>query len=471
MTAPIAQEVPHPLTFIWRAKGANRITFLDSPQFTEAFDKDSAPESGALCIAVGTVRVDDYDDRDDEEAENEDSEGEYIVGLALAHGIAGVASGTVRATFSPVLRLQRPISLRSLDEQSQSLAEPVPAYYYARRLTSNGAESLLDALITQDDRVAPWLTATFGEEREFPADVQQSRSEARDALKLAAQFANIELPPNVFAAGLTERENETLLGTVVNSAFEYDLEEELLPLDLSRFDGKLISKRASASVAKFEDRAGRTKLVVFSVNKKPIEEELGVDLLYWDQDHDTFTFVQYKRLEQVKTGRGTDWEWAYLRRSEIAKQLDLMPKTPQIATNAKDWRATETPFWFKFVRGDAGIVQDNKALKGMNVPADWLRMAMNDDTLKSGPKGGFRLTYDNAKYINRGGFTELVKRGFVGTTSVRSKSFKKILTSLGRDRELILAVKSEWTDERDTRPDALRATQTSPADETSDLPF
>ncbi len=182
-----------------------------------------------------------------------------------------------------------------------------------------------------------------------------------------------------------------------------------------------------------------------SVNKKPLEEELGVDLLYWDELHDAFTFLQYKRLERIESPASDGGpEWAYRRKAELKKQLALMPKGRGLPKTAADWRAFDTPFWFKFVRGDAARKLDGKVLKGMYVPADWLRLAIDDSALQAGPRGGFRLTFSNTKYLGRSSFIQLLSRAFIGTAGARSKSFQKVMENLGTNRELIIAIRSEW---------------------------
>lgn len=428
---------PAPL-YLFRAKGANKISYMSASRITEVFDKDAAPTVGAICVAVQTGYDDYFDDPDDEGL----AEGDFIVALAVVRGIAGVASGAVRATLTPIHRLPAPVPLGPLQDKPVELGD-VPAVFYSRVLDLRTAAALIDHLSSLDPSVAIWLTQVFGEPRKFPSQVEQSRAEAKDAVQLAAQLAEIELPADTFVSPPVETEDETLLQTLLNAGYEQDLEEELLPLDLQRFDGKLVGKQRAASLSVFTDKWNQKKLVVMSVNKKPIELELGVDLLYWDRIHDSFTFIQYKRLEKVTSNRPSGGsEWAYLRKAEIEKQLALMPIGRVSPAKAAHWRAFGTPFWFKFVRGDAGSVLDGKTLKGMYIPADWLRLAMKEDTFKSGPKGGFRVTYDNAKYVGRTAFTHLVSRGFVGTASARSKAFKKVLRS--KNRELIIAVRTDW---------------------------
>jgi hypothetical protein len=435
---PDKTEAPPPAPlYLFRAKGANRISHMDASRISEAFAKEAAPTVGAICVAVHAGH-DYFDDLDDEDL----PKGDAIIALAVVRGIAGVASGTVRATLTPIHPLAAPVPLGPLQNESVKLGD-VPANFHSRKLDPAIAQTLIDHLSGLDPSVTIWLEQVFGEPRSFPPQVEQSRAEAKDAVQLAAQLAEIELPADAFVSPPAETEDETLLQTLLNAGYELDLEEELLPLDLQRFDGKLVGKQRAASVAVFTDKWDQKKLVVMSVNKKPIELELGVDLLYWDKIHDSFTFIQYKRLEKAPSHRPSGGsEWAYRRKEEIEKQLKLMPIGKASPAMAVDWRAFGTPFWFKFVRGDAGSVLDGKTLKGMHIPADWLRLAMKEETFKSGPKGGFRVTYDNAKYLGRTAFTQLVSRGFVGTAGARSKAFKKVLSS--KKRELIVAVRTDW---------------------------
>lgn len=428
-------DLPAPL-YLFRPKGATRITYHDAHRISEAFDKTTAPTRGAICVLV--QNADSFDDPPEEDFTN----GDFIIALAVIGGIAGVASGTVRATLAPILRLLAPVPIGTPQDAAQ-LGE-VPPDYQSRNLGPETSIALIAHLKGVDPTVAPWLEKVFGEPRTFPPQVEQSRVEAKDAVQLAAQLAGVELPSDAFVSPPASTENETLLQTLLNAGYEHDSEEELLPLDMQRFDGKLVGQQRAASVAIFSDKKDEEKLLVMSVNKKPIELVLGVDLLYWDQIHDAFTFIQYKRLER-KTSAD---EWAYTRKSEIEKQLKMMPTGRDTPAEAADWRAFETPFWFKFVRGDAGSKLDNKTLKGMHIPADWLRLAMSEEKFKSGPKGGFRVTYDNAKYLGRSAFTQLISRGFVGTAGGRSEEFKEVLHA--GDKELIIAVRAKW--QKDEEP-------------------
>lgn len=106
--------------YVVHAKGANRISYLSVEKISEAFDKESTPTVGSLCVIV-------------REGDEELGVGDYLIGLAVTRGVAGIASGTLRATLSPILRVLTPLNLGELREQAVSMPS-MPQHFYARRL-------------------------------------------------------------------------------------------------------------------------------------------------------------------------------------------------------------------------------------------------------------------------------------------------------------------------------------------------
>jgi len=413
--------------------GAGRFRFNGAKKISEAFDSSNSPNPGSV---VGMIH-----------AESEDQAQDQLVGLGIAGSIRGIAAGTVAVTITPLRALASPVNISELAE---ALGEwTLPRRLFAAPLTVEQSLALMDFLTAREPWVASWIERQLSSPRTYEPGIEQARVEARDAVGLAASIAEVDLPANALSPDPLAKSDEGLLDTILSTAHSADLEEELLPLDMVRWDGEVKVEQAAASMALFTDPVKSVRLAVFSVNKKPLELELGVDLFYWDKILDLYTFVQYKRLEKVKESGDFSSEWVYKRKSEIQDQLDLMPTAKRDATVSADWRMTDTPFWFKFVRGDAGCNPDRKVLKGMYVPADLLRLAIVDNALNTGPRGGFRVTYQNIKYLVRKTFVQLVSRGLVGTTTRQSAIFRPILASLGGDRQLIIAVKDEWNREED----------------------
>lgn len=410
------------------AAGANRLLDMGQDRISEAFDKDSAPRPRSIGILV--------------QPESEDTDEPQIVGLGIVGAVAGVAAATVRASIGPLYTLAAPVKL---SEVRSAFGVHAPPRLYAQHLSETASFTALATIFERDPGARLWLQRQLATQRIYEPGIEQARVEARDAVGLAASIAGIGLPSDALSPEPDFNENEDLLDSIINRAYQVDLEEELLPLDLLRFDGVLVPDVPAASMTVFRDTSNGIRLAVFSVNKKPLEIELGVDLIYWDKTHDTFTFVQYKRLESFPSSGPYGNEWVYRRRTEIEDQLKLMPSARRNATASIDWHMTDTPFWFKFVRGDAARKPDNRVLKGMYVPADWLPLAMDEPLLRAGPRGGFRVSYDNTKYVGRGTFVQMVSRGLIGTTSSQSAEFKPVIESLGKERQLIIAVRDEWS--------------------------
>lgn len=420
------------------AAGANRIQYMGRDRITEAFDKGAAPNPRSIGIIV--------------QVDPEDSDEPQAIGIGLIGAVVGIASATVRATISPLFELSTPVTLSELS--SVTGASSAPTRFYALTLSAPQSIQVMNSIFQRDPESKDWLERQLASLRTYSSGIEQARVEARDAVGLAASIAGVTLPSDALSPEPIAQTDEDLLDSIINRSYQFDLEEELLPMDLLRFDGKLKHETPAASMAIFRDPSKDIRLAVFCVNKKPLELELGVDLIYWDRTHDTFTFVQYKRLENVPSSGPYSEEWVYRRRSEIQDQLKLMPSSRRPTKASADWRMTDTPFWFKFVRGDAGRRPDNKVLKGMYVAADWLRLAMAEPLFNNGPHGGFRVTYDSAKYVGRGTFVQLVSRGLIGTTSTQSASFKPVINGLGKDRQLIVAVKDRWNQDEDTHTES-----------------
>jgi hypothetical protein len=131
-------------------------------------------------------------------------------------------------------------------------------------------------------------------------------------------------------------------------------------------------------------------------------------------------------------------------------------------TSSGDWRLAASPFWFKFVKAEDFVAGDSWVLRGMYVPADFLRAALKEDGLRDGPRRGFAITYDNTKYITRQPFVELVRHGLVGTTKLESRRVVNIIAELAALDEVVVAVKA---------PAATRPYRTSIRAAPSEAPF
>jgi hypothetical protein len=407
-----------------------------SEYITDVFRRGESPPPNALAIAVGFPADIDLEVLEDEAAEP----GPWIVGAAIVRSKGGVATGKVRVRFEPYLPI-RPMLLRDALSTSDLVHPPGLRPMSVGRLSQEAGQRLLATLSEWDSDFAPWL-ALSRRTRDTRHDPDgASRLEVRDAVGLAGMIAGVDIRGSEFRRVPSRADD--LLNSVLVNAHRADSEEDLLPEELRRFDGFMHPEMYSASAVVFRGRD--TQLSVFNVNKKVVEVVLGVDLIYWDTIHDVFTLVQYKRLERGSADSGQGEVWMYTRKGELDEQLGLMPSLDLSPTVSADWRMTGSPFWFKFVRSDAASAQDRLLLGGMYVPAEYLRLAIRDGSLRTGPRGGFRITYDNTRHLDRDSFVQLVKKGLIGTMQAQSEDLHRVIEDLtAAGRSVVVAVKSRW---------------------------
>jgi hypothetical protein len=307
------------------------------------------------------------------------------------------------------------------------------------RLSPQLGEEFLAAAAAAIPRLKSWLASI--DARTAPVRGRQGNQlrEERDAIALAVTLSGLDVPSDHLAS-LPD------VGSALTSFFDpyfvSDLEDDLIAEDLRRFDSLGNLDLTSASIARFTDR--NFKLTIMNVNRKPLEHVLGVDLVYFDEIVRSFTMVQYKRLTKYQTRDNDEVleRWRYTHRGELMKQLAMMDIEVHLPEFASDWRLSTSPFWFKFVRDDVFKANDPVVLKGMYVSSDFLRLAVDDASLMTGPRGGFEVTYANTKYIRRDTFVDLVRRGLVGTNSVGTARVLAIVADLSRTNEVLVAVKA-----------------------------
>ncbi|MFD2340666.1 hypothetical protein FGG90_10880 [Clavibacter tessellarius] len=397
---------------------------------TEIVNKDWRPKIGALLVGL----VDD----------DTDDEGSVIQALGIVRTVSRVASERRRLKIEPLLFVDSLMWSEFLDSLTRGEMSRAPTSMPDELRPLKLAPTVAAALLTylrQQSEIATWL-----DELQPQADLSDEErlifSETRDAVSLAidiAAVAGVETSPlNNSPRGVDAQD---LLASILKTAHLADSEEDLIPLDLTRLDKDTEAVRVSGHVGQL--KGIDYNLVVFNVNKKPLEVALGVDLVYWDVENNVFTLVQYKRLDP-EIGEAGIKDWLYKGKSEIERQLELMVEPIEDMTKSVNWRIG-SPYWFKFVRKDAAIFNEMKLLKGMYVPADYLRLALKDGTFETGPNGGFRIGYQNCRRVTRATFVDLVQRGLIGTRETQSADMRKIIGDLtAGGRSAIVAMKTRW---------------------------
>lgn len=210
------------------------------------------------------------------------------------------------------------------------------------------------------------------------------------------------------------------------------------------------------------DRIGSVTLVkdkemltILNVNRTPIEETLGVDLIYYHHKYRSYTLVQYKRMKTEKrpyVGNGEEIEmtrdvWVYRPfldpsyKKEIARMKEFQKQLPRKdnGQSLPNYRLNDQAFYFKLCPNEQINPNSTDMIRGMYFPLDyWNRLLSSTQTC--GPKGGKQVTYQNSgRYLTNTFFVNLVQSGWIGTREITSKTLNNLINEiLSSGRAIVL---------------------------------
>lgn len=174
----------------------------------------------------------------------------------------------------------------------------------------------------------------------------------------------------------------------------------------------------------------RRKLTVLITNRQPLEEQFGVDLIYYNETFRSFIMIQYKAMEQEAL------EAVYrFPNQQLDGEIDRMKsilaelrKCPQ-SSDADSFRLSDNPFYLKLCPRIVFKPDDVGLIKGMYLPLDYLDSISNHESM-NGPKGGKRIAYSNVRrYFDNTAFLTLACDAWVGTTIPQSEQLEVLIRS------------------------------------------
>ena len=221
------------------------------------------------------------------------------------------------------------------------------------------------------------------------------------------------------------------LGTIGAHLYE----DNVVRADASQLPGFNAIAPDVTGRAVFEKRDER--LVIYTANKLPLEQMLGVDLIYINETRGNIIMVQYKMLEEV----GQDDEshdWMFRPDEQFRDEISRM-QLPAFQGALTDYRLSRNPFFFKFVKRK--IVDDSH--QSFLVSLDHLNQILASPDAR-GPKDGIRLSYDalDGTYLRKSDMISLIRSGYVGTHRAETEALATIISEVAngnRARALVLA--------------------------------
>lgn len=185
-------------------------------------------------------------------------------------------------------------------------------------------------------------------------------------------------------------------------------EDNVVHSDASRlpgFDAISADVTGRAVFQKLEER-----LVIYTANKLPLEQMLGVDLIYINETRGNIVMLQYKMLEGDKQD-GDSRDWLFRPDQQLRDEMARM-RLPDFDGSLSDYRLSRNPFFFKFVKRK---VVDNTH-QSFLVSLDHLNQILAAPEAK-GPKGGVRVSYAalDGTYLREADMLGLIRSGYIGT--------------------------------------------------------
>ncbi|MCU1394888.1 MAG: hypothetical protein JWM34_3316 [Ilumatobacteraceae bacterium] len=385
-----------------------------------------------------------------------------LFAVAKVRNAQRVATNRLRVRLEPFELLHEPVLLDDLaritdDRARAAVTDAGRPGTVAIPLTERTSGLLREHLRTAQPDISEIVERLVAENAIVVQGNEGERiREERDAVQLAAILAGMPDALEITTANRSPDATGIAFAVALNPYFLLDTEDDLIASDLLAFDGNGTLTRIAGSASRIDDAT--TTLTIINVNRKPLEHVLGVDLVYYDHARKSTSLVQYKRLrrvtEELDEGKQRS-DWVYSDEADLRKQLKLMAAASTVrppATAVADWRLGHSPFFYKFVRAEDFAPNDNVTLRGMYVPAEFLRVGIEEGHFRSGPRGGFRVSYDNTPHMTRDTFTQLVRTGWLGSSSSDPNIAVELVAELAGDHEVVLAIRQSKLPKPRTTP-------------------
>ena len=191
--------------------------------------------------------------------------------------------------------------------------------------------------------------------------------------------------------------------------------------------------------------SGGRKLEVFNVNRTAVEHALGVDLLYFHEEFDAWTMVQYKSMDHPADAPEHSAVYRPDARfdAELARMIAFRNATVdrwQIADGKAAYRLSGDGFFFKLCSRVQLEVLSQSLLPGMYLAREHVQAILSDPAAR-GLRGGRQITFENAgRHLSNTLFAELLRDGWIGTRTLASAQIAQIVRdSLDGDRAVVIA--------------------------------
>lgn len=366
----------------------------------------------------------------------------------IGHGKRGVRAGTDlrRLNIEDIFELKKPVSAIEIANTTGSRVRS----HLINKINSGGLfsprcfEEFLSVFLRKVPDTIPLLDK-YSKSRQLrisrlSKNTKKSLAEQKEAVLTAMNIAGID-KDNV--QGWDYDEAEKPISFLDGIAQVRLREDSMIINDLSNIPGFDLIKSTKYSSSVFEN--SKTHLTVLLANRLPLEELLGTDLIYFNEDFKCFIMVQYKTME--KEGDKFVFRLPNLQFAEEISRMDSIIQSLRSTSGngfINDYRFNENPFFVKLCPR-LEFDPDNVGLStGMYIPLDYIKVLENETCIE-GERGGKAISYDNVgRYLDNTGFKTIIEGGWIGTNQNQSLYIERIIKDiLENGKTAVLAIKKK----------------------------
>ena len=340
-----------------------------------------------------------------------------VVLMDRMHGSGGTGKLKMRM-WSPVM-VEKPIKPGEIADVFPA-AERLCTAETFRRIPHIEWQPVLDAIKRVRPGLADRLDALIAMREELTAltgrDARILRlTEQRDALGLTLDIASLDRKAVLRGAHLSEVETATSILDLLDHQPLH--EQDLIRRDQQVFQGILSAEQMRSG--RFVG-PGNREVRVHVYDKKPLETVLGIDLLIYMADFESYLLLQYKSMEPKSDDMGKTW--SYLVDGQMREQIEAMDRAvaaiaklpAPLAQVMNHWRLADEAFYFKFCETTRPDSRDDALVAGITLGHSHLKQFIGLPEAR-GKHGGHRVGYNNCpRYLNNTQFVELAREGWIG---------------------------------------------------------
>ena len=228
-------------------------------------------------------------------------------------------------------------------------------------------------------------------------------------------------------------------------------EDDVIASDAVTFPGYDFTHLDITGKATFRD--GDKTLDVFTANRKPLEDVLGIDLIYLNHHHNNAVLIQYKMLKKTGGSGEEDSDWQYAKERHFPGQIAKMRKFSK-HSDKKGYRLNAGGFYFKFVRNVVSPATSN-----FLIPLDHMELLLGQPESKN-KNGNLKISYRSLKghYMRQDALFSLIQSGYIGTHVGTTEDLRAMIESIvDGDSSAVVAIQRATT--RAERDDDYAALQ------------